>query len=273
MAARVRVLKLVSPFMRGADVTRLQRGLKKHKYLQGEVDGVFGPDTHRAVYRAKYWLGYQTPTYSSAERLPRLLEGREKPTASMVALAKKRRELAQATTPVGIRMLTEAVRHIGVKESPAGSNKVLFSEWYGVRGPWCAMFVTYCAVKAKSVSFVRGAKYAYVPFIVNDARAGRNNLAVWYKPTDGDLVCFDWQAMGYAGIADHIGFYATEATLNKIAPEDLAAAKKKFGALAGANEFWTVEGNTAIGNDSNGGEVMIRQRVKTQVQAYAHVGR
>jgi hypothetical protein len=36
-----------------------------------------------------------------------------------------------------------AARENGVKEDPAGSNRVKYSEWYGIIGPWCAMFCSY----------------------------------------------------------------------------------------------------------------------------------
>jgi hypothetical protein len=53
-------------------------------------------------------------------------------------------------------------------------------------------------------------------------------------PIPGDLVCFDWDGGDY----DHIGLYESG---------DVA-------------QFTTVEGNTSVGNDSNGGQVMRRQR-------------
>jgi hypothetical protein len=37
--------------------------------------------------------------------------------------------------------------------------------------------------------------------------------------------------------------------------------------------FQAIEGNTGMGNDSNGGEVMRRQRLVSQVVAFVRVGR
>ena len=152
-----------------------------------------------------------------------------------------------------VRALSEARRHIGTKESPAGSNIVLFSRWYGFTGPWCAMFVTYCEVKAGSRSFRRGRYAAYVPDIVADARAGRNHLQVMDHPQPGDLVCFNWDG----GVADHIGRF--EKWLN----ED-------------AGSFESCEGNTSAdegGSQSNGGMVARRQRHRSQVECFVRVGR
>jgi len=45
---------------------------------------------------------------------------------------------------IGEKALAEALRYIGAKEYPAGSNKTVFGQWYGVNGvPWCAIFVSY----------------------------------------------------------------------------------------------------------------------------------
>ncbi len=104
-------------------------------------------------------------------------------------------------------------------------------------GPWCAMFVTYCyeVDAGGSPSFERGSRYAYVPYIVQDARADRNGLTVTSQPMPGDLVCYDWQR---DGTYDHVGIFE-----------------------AGTANSWTaVEGNTSTSNNSNGGEVMRRQR-------------
>jgi hypothetical protein len=39
----------------------------------------------------------------------------------------------------------------------------------------------------------------------------------------------------------------------------------------GGGEFEALEGNTAAGNDSNGGEVMLRRRNLTQVDGFGRV--
>lgn len=244
-----RTMKLTSPYMRGDDVRKLQQELKKDKYLQGTPDGVFGPDTSRAVYRAKHWLGYRVPDHTAAQMLVDYLTGKRKLTDAMVS-RRKARQKALAARPVRQKMLDEAKKWEGTKESPPGSNRVKFSAWYGLVGPWCAMFTSYCGVTVNARGFARGKRWAYVPYVVADAKHGRNNLAITYSPQEGDLVTFDWDN---DGVADHIGFFV-------------------HWNGGGKTKFRSLEGNTGVGNDSNGGEVMWRDRNKSDVIAFVHVG-
>jgi len=242
-------LTITSPLMRGQDVTNVQTALKEKNYLQGKVDGVYGPDTARAVHNAKYWLGYalKNVDYHAGDMFYALITNKRQPNAAMRARIWARRRQAGAV-PLREKMLREATKWLGTKESPPGSNKVKFSEWYGITGPWCAMFVTWCGVQVGSKAFARSSQYAYVPFMVNDAYAGRNGLSIVYKPSKGDLVAFDWN---HDKISDHIGFFDRWITQGI--------------------EFESVEGNTGIGNDSNGGQVMVRQRKINDVQCFIHV--
>jgi hypothetical protein len=146
-----------------------------------------------------------------------------------------------AADTVRIAALKKAISQLGVKESPPNTNRVKYSDWYGMVGPWCAMFVTYCfETSGNSPSFVKGQRYAYVPFIVADARASVNGLRTTDEPIPGDLVCFDWDVTGYGAEYDHIGLF------------------EKWGREP--STFTTVEGNTSLGNQSNGGAVMRRTR-------------
>lgn len=111
------------------------------------------------------------------------------------------------------------------------------------------MFTTWCFKEAGSKRFEQGHRYAYVPFIVDDARAGRNGLHLTNDPIKGDLVCYDWNDDGEA---DHVGFF--DHWLDR-----------------SAGTFATVEGNTSMTNQSNGGAVMQRQRSKSDVQAFVRV--
>jgi hypothetical protein len=161
----------------------------------------------------------------------------------------RRKKIAQEQ-PVRLRMFNEAKKYEGIKESPFGSNQVLFSRWYGMVGPWCAMYASYVGVKVGSVAFSRAHRWAYVPYLVNDARSGRYSIAVTYNPQQGDLVTYDWERNG---IPDHVGFFDTW----------LDSTHTTFRAL---------EGNTGLGSDSNGGEVMYRNRNKSSVTCFIHVG-
>lgn len=139
--------------------------------------------------------------------------------------------------------LKKAVSQIGVKESPSNSNLCKYTDWYGMVGPWCAMFVTWCDQLGgePTKSFVRGSSYAYVPYIVNDARLCENGLQVTSSPKPGDLVCFDWS---WDGEYDHIGLF------EKWEP-------------GSSSSFSAIEGNTSASNNSNGGQVMRRTRNKS----------
>jgi hypothetical protein len=148
---------------------------------------------------------------------------------------------APSPTTVRERALSGARDHLGEVESPSGSNHTDFGEWYGCDyQPWCAMFVTYCyEVEAGgSPSFAKGSSYAYVPYVVSDARNGRYGLSVTNSPVPGDLVCYDW---GFDGTYDHIGIFEAWAE-------------------GSGSTFTAIEGNTSLGNDSNGGQVMRRTR-------------
>jgi CHAP domain-containing protein len=137
------------------------------------------------------------------------------------------------------RALDKATSQLGVVESPADSNRTPYGAWYGADGqPWCAMFTTWCYEHAgDSPSFVRGSRYAFVPYIVGDARAGRYGLMTTDDPIPGDLVCYDWQS---DGTYDHVGIF------------------EGWGFAFG--DFSAIEGNTSAADNSNGGQVQRRSR-------------
>lgn len=145
--------------------------------------------------------------------------------------------------------LTLAKTQVGTKEEPAGSNRGPQVDKYesvtgAVGEPWCASFVQWCF---KTVGMPQPflSKSAYVPYILSEAKKLGWLVSV---PAAGDLVCFDWE---HDGVADHIGFVRTKVD--------------KFG------NFTTVEGNTADGNNSNGGEVMVRTRNVSEVAGFIRV--
>jgi hypothetical protein len=148
------------------------------------------------------------------------------------------------------RALAQAITQIGVKESPPDSNQVKYCSWYGMVGPWCAMFVTWSfETIGGAQAFVKGSRYAYVPYIVSDARAGKYGLKTTDEPIPGDLACYDWE---WNGEYDHIGV---------------------FEKWLGGGDFNAIEGNTSYGNDSNGGEVMRRSRNRSsQSTVFVRVG-
>lgn len=151
------------------------------------------------------------------------------------------------------RIVKYARAEVGVKESPPNSNDgPRVREYQATTGaykaPWCASWVTWVYRQAGIV--LRGFNTAYVPSYVQSAKAGRNGLRLVavgdVRP--GDLVCFDWQDNGES---DHIGIVVSPPR--------------------GGPEFVAIEGNTAIGNDSNGGQVMERTRRLSDVSAFIRV--
>ena len=136
--------------------------------------------------------------------------------------------------------LAKAKTQLGYKESPSNSNQNKYGDWYGMNGvPWCAIFVSWCDQMGgrPTDTFRRGSYYSYVPYVVNDARMGRQGLTVTSSPKPGDLCCYDWS---WDGEHDHIGIVSSK-------PDE------------GGN-FQAVEGNTSTSDNSNGGQVMERWR-------------
>jgi len=143
--------------------------------------------------------------------------------------------------PVRLAALELARGELGYVE--ASGNRTKYGDWYGMDGqPWCAMFVTWAYELAAadigrdSPSFVRGARYAYCPYVVDDARNRRYGLSTTDDPIPGDLVVFDWSR---DTVYDHIGLFER--------------------AVDGSG-FEAIEGNTSPSNNSNGGQVMRRTR-------------
>lgn len=258
-----KTLGVTSPRMKGEDVKHAQKMLNSTapgtgfgNFRPGEVDGVFGEITGSACERAKYWLGYTTasikPTY--IQSLEDYLNG----TKSLPSDYKKRRNerLKKAQdVPLRIRAFQKARAEIGTKEHPANSNRVKYSTWYGLIGPWCAMFNTFCYVEAGSKeSFRKGQRYASVPRMIQAARGHDWKMIVITKDQvkQGDIVTFDWEGNGMGKsewLSDHVALF------------DRWTNKSK-------GLFKTIEGNTAIGNDSNGGAVMRRDRQMRHVSCF-----
>lgn len=251
-----KVYKITTPHIHDDHVKAFQRAMEKHNYYHGEIDGDCGPLTVQGFYRSKFWLGYANPDHTGGDLLYQYLTEKRKLTQQMQA-RRNARIAEKPKIPIRERALAEARRHIGEKER-TGHNDISYSDWWGVHGPWCAMFASWCYIHAGSKVFHRGKDhgYAYVPYIVGDARAGRNSLALTKHPAAGDLVCYDWERNG---VADHVELF--EQWLDR-----------------SRGIFSTVGGNTSgddSGSQSNGGMVAHRKlhpRNTTNVQAFVHVG-
>lgn len=261
----MRTLTITSPLRHGQAVKRAQQRLMMNpfgqNYMQdGEIDGAFGPQTGRACIRAKYWLGYprpeQKPVYGA--RLDGYLSGKVRLPDGNVTRRQSRLKRARRQ-PLREKALSQAVHDLGMKEHPAGSNRCPITRRWGMIGPWCAMAVSCWYLDAGSKAFRLGVDWAYVPYLLATAVDGRRGLALVSvdRVRPGDIVTFDWE---HNGVADHVGLFHSW--------------KDKSSGV-----FRTIEGNTAVGNDSNGGEVMRRERTLDQVArahgrfGLVHVGR
>ncbi len=144
------------------------------------------------------------------------------------------------------KIIEVAAAQNGIKESPAGSNKTKFGEWYGLDGvKWCAIFVSYVYDHAGHPLEAIDRPKGY-----QSCQSGYNywkrNNRFTQSPQPGDIVLYDW---GGDGICDHTGIFV----------KWLDPAHTAF-------QAW--EGNTSLGNNSDGGQVMLRERKKSLVRAF-----
>ncbi len=143
-------------------------------------------------------------------------------------------------------ILDTAATQEGIKESPANSNKTKYGQWYGLDGvKWCCIFVSWIYDHAGNPLEAIDTSRGYQSCQSGYNFWKRNNRIV-REPQPGDIVLYDWTG---DGVCDHTGIFV----------KWLDAANTKF-------QAW--EGNTAHGNDSDGGQVMLRERNKTLVKAF-----
>lgn len=143
-------------------------------------------------------------------------------------------------------VLTIAAWQVGVQESPANSNRCKYNDWYygrtvsGSAYPWCVTFIQWVFSEAGYNLH----KTASCGALLNRYKSFSPKQVVTsgYKP--GDLVLFDFS--GRKTATQHIGIVES---------------------VCGDGTLNTIEGNTAIGNDSNGGAVMRRKRSPSLVTA------
>jgi hypothetical protein len=229
-------------------------------FSHGKAGGNVGESGVAGVQRQSHldatgWVGEKTFNLLRSIRIPDGLPNAGQPAMDATAVKQINQAFDQfhGNNPppsgkgtVRDAALARAKTQLGTKESPPDSNNNKYGQWYGVNyQPWCAIFCTWCFefgasdLGKDSPSFVKGSRYAYCPYVVADARAGRYGLRTTSDPIPGDLVVYDW-----AGdtVYDHIGI---------------------FERWSGGGNFDAIEGNTSLNNNSNGGEVMRRNRSKS----------
>jgi peptidoglycan hydrolase-like protein with peptidoglycan-binding domain len=246
-------LKLTSPNMKGDAVKKAQQNLKKAKFYGGDIDGEFGERTAGSIINAKRELGYTEASATSLydQVFEDYLLGKTPQGPDMLKRAEAYKKAQGDVNAKYAKAVDVALSKIGVAEDPPESNIVEFSKWYGVNGPWCAMFVTWCAVQAGSKSFVKGKTYSYCPNVLRDAQTKSNGLSITTTPVKGSVVLFDWQK---DGVPDHIGLFIKWADKEK-------------------TSFYAVEGNTSSsekGSQSNGGQVAQRLRYVKNIAAFVN---
>lgn len=132
------------------------------------------------------------------------------------------------------KIIEIAQKEVGYKET--AGNKTKYGKWFGFDGvAWCAMFVSWCYAQAgkslPKIGFTKGfagCQTGYEYF--------KKNGWITDNPVPGDIVLFDWNGDKRY---DHTGLFVE---------------------WDSSNSFKSIEGNTALKNDSNGGSVMLRSR-------------
>jgi hypothetical protein len=139
------------------------------------------------------------------------------------------------TVDIREKIIAKAISQLGVVESPAYSNQTPYTKWYGITGPWCAMFVSWCFYMAGLPLRITTSKgFAYTPYGVswfknNGAWAGPN-----VRPQRGWVVFFD-----FIGRVSHVGIVE---------------------GIAEDGRIVTLEGNTNAAGSRTGGAVMRHHR-------------
>lgn len=142
-------------------------------------------------------------------------------------------------------ILAIAQKEVGIKEYPAGSNNVKYNTWFyghevsGSKYPWCAAFQSWVFRGTNLIKKSASCSEIYNWF--------KERGQIVEKPQKGDLVFFKF-GTSYK-IADHIGLVKN--------------------ASQWPSNIQTIEGNTSVTSDDNGGCVMERTRSKSKIVAFA----
>jgi peptidoglycan hydrolase-like protein with peptidoglycan-binding domain len=242
---QVKELHVTSPLMAGPAVLEVQQKLNALGYAPGKLDGQYGAATAGAVraFQRDHQLEVDGVVGSNTQAL---LQTAVVPPTPVPNVRK--------ASTLGQLALAQSLKELGTKESPANSNKNKFGKWFGVDGvAWCNIFVSYCFHDGAQYTICEGFKgagvYAKGCTYVPTTEAWLHATGMWKgrtEPLPGDIAIYNW----HGGLPDHIG----------IVEEYL-----------GGGKFNAIEGNTGIGNDANGGEVMRRLRYFSDVNGFGRV--
>ncbi|MFB4301834.1 CHAP domain-containing protein [Actinomadura sp. NTSP31] len=98
------------------------------------------------------------------------------------------------------QVLAVARGELGQGEHPPGSNHNKYTQWYGLDGPWCDMFVSWCADRAGALAAV--GRFAFTPF---HAQWFKDHGRWGHVPRKGAIVFYDWGGSRDISAIDHIG--------------------------------------------------------------------
>lgn len=145
--------------------------------------------------------------------------------------------------------INQAIRlaksELGVSEFPANSNNVKYNTWFygklvqGSSYPWCAVFISY--IFKDSPKLVKRT-HSCLDMLEWFEQQGR----IVTHPQPGDIVFFKYSTNKRR--TNHVGIIIS---------------------VTDNNNFLTIEGNTSVKSDDNGGAVMERRRTRKNVVAFA----
>jgi hypothetical protein len=140
------------------------------------------------------------------------------------------------------KVVAIAQNEVGQGEVPLNSNKTKYGKWFGWQGvPWCGIFVSWCYDQVGAPLGKIGFKKGFAGCQTAVAHYRKTNR-VTTNPMPGNIVFFDWNGDGRF---DHTGIFVKWLDVGKT--------------------FESVEGNTSLTNQSNGGQVMSRVRKNINV--------
>ena len=140
--------------------------------------------------------------------------------------------------------IRRAKAELGVTEYPANSNNVKYNVWFygkmvqGAQFPWCAVFISYIFKDSPNLCKKTASCLDMLDWFENQGK-------VVTHPQPGDLVFFKYKTNKRR--TNHVGII--------ISVED-------------SQHFTTIEGNTSVKSDDNGGAVMERRRTRANVVAF-----
>lgn len=135
-------------------------------------------------------------------------------------------------------ILTTAKAEIGYKEKPSGSNRTKYGKAFGLDGySWCAIWIWWIFNTCGAADLLP-VKTGSCSQLMQAAQLAGLWVTDNYRP--GDLLIYNFPG---GAKTDHCGILET----------------------INGKTIHAIEGNTSLGNDSNGGEVMRRVRTTSMV--------